>query len=73
MVFTGILPGYITAGLTDARIWFPSIFAPAFMRVLHTVFYVAFGITLAGAILSLLREPLKNEKLEKDKKLLMIW
>jgi EmrB/QacA subfamily drug resistance transporter len=49
------------------RTWFPGVFAPAFMSSLHIIFYTAFGITLAGGILSLLREPLKHKN-AKDKK-----
>ena len=47
-----------------ARAWFPTIFAPAFMKSLHIVFYVGAAIVFIGAIVSIFREPLKKPKSE---------
>ncbi len=66
----GVLVSHLPLSVQNtitARTWFPSIFAPAFMKALHTVFYAAFAITIAGAVLSLLRDPIKKEK-SKDSK-----
>ncbi len=48
--------------------WFPGVFAPAFMSSLKKVFYVAFTITLIGAIISYLREPSKKKTAIEEKK-----
>ena len=53
------IPGSVISTIT-ARTWFPGVFAPAFMSSLHIVFYAAFSITVAGAVLSLFREPIKR-------------
>ena len=48
-----------------ARTWFPTIFAPAFMKSLHIVFYAGAAIVFVGAIISIFREPLKKSRAEK--------
>ncbi len=48
--------------------WFPGVLAPAFMSSLRTVFFVAFTITLIGAIISYLREPSNRNTGKKVKK-----
>jgi len=51
-----------------ARTWFPTIFAPAFIKSLHIVFYTGAAIVFTGALISLLREPLrKSNKGKADK------
>ncbi len=64
---TGVTVSKSVYATITARTWFPGVFAPAFMSSLHIVFYTAFGITLAGGILSLLREPLWHGKAQKEK------
>ncbi len=64
---TGVTVSKSVYATITARTWFPGVFAPAFMSSLHIVFYTAFGITLAGGILSLLREPLWHGKVQKEK------
>ena len=75
-VILGLLPTAVVAKIPTsaiatmtARTWFPTIFAPAFIKSLHIVFYVGAAIVFAGAIISILREPLsKSKKTKADKK-----
>ena len=74
-VILGLLPASALASIPHsaiatmtARAWFPRIFAPAFIKSLHTVFYAGAAIVFAGAIISILREPLsKSKKTKADK------
>ncbi|KPV47298.1 MULTISPECIES: MFS transporter [Acidiplasma] len=63
-----ILPSSVVTSISPTalstitqRTWFPTIFAPTFMSSLHVVFYVAFAITLVGALLSFIRDPLTKK------------
>jgi len=74
-VILGLLPAHVVAGISTsakatitARTWFPTIFAPAFIKSLHIVFYTGAAIVFTGALISLLREPLrKSNKGKADK------
>ncbi|EQB73484.1 MAG: permease, partial [Ferroplasma sp. Type II] len=71
-VILGLLPASAISSIPHsaivtmtARTWFPTIFAPAFMKSLHIVFYAGAAIVFVGAIISIFREPLKKSRAEK--------
>ena len=71
-VILGLLPSSVVSSIPasaiatmTARTWFPTIFAPAFIKSLHIVFYVGAAIVFVGAIISIFREPLRKSKSEK--------
>ena len=70
-VILGLLPHAVVSGIPSsaiatitARTWFPTIFAPAFIKSLHIVFYVGAAIVFVGALVSIFREPLRKSKSE---------
>ncbi|HIH59584.1 MAG TPA: MFS transporter, partial [Ferroplasma sp.] len=71
-VILGLLPASAISSIPHsaivtmtARTWFPTIFAPAFIKSLHIVFYAGAAIVFIGAIISIFREPLKKSRAEK--------